>query len=376
MNKIIIADDDKVRRTKIIQLLNQEHDIPIKWIDECDSINSAVQLLKSTYYSIALIDMGLPKLSGGEPDNFGGVAIVESIYKNKVKSPGFILGCTAIIDNLEQRTAAFKAKGFRLEQSTAGDYSWLNNAKAEIKHFLNVFSNYERGNYNISVLTVHGIRSYASWQEDIERIIINNSESQTQTFFHYKHTLISTYSFLKSKKRDEILDHFTLELQLWINNNRSNKIICVAHSFGTFLLMEGIKRLNDNRLTNILDLIILCGSVLPEDYKFDFLSNNRDVHILNECAIHDYPLLFNGAIVKNSGLAGILGFKIFNGQKIKNRYFNGGHSLFFDETHIMKYWVPVFNDKERVIDINEGAHQNKFFKIILRLSQLIGKLVK
>ena len=200
MNKIIIADDDKVRRTKIIQLLNQEHDIPIKWIDECDSINSAVQLLKSTYYSIALIDMGLPKLSGGEPDNFGGVAIVESIYKNKVKSPGFILGYTAIIDNLEQRTAAFKAKGFRLEQSTAGDYSWLNNAKAEIKHFLNVFSNYERGNYNISVLTVHGIRSYASWQEDIERIIINNSESQTQTFFHYKHTLISTYSFLKSKK--------------------------------------------------------------------------------------------------------------------------------------------------------------------------------
>nr|WDS96494.1 hypothetical protein VW1_00066 [Enterobacter sp.] len=92
--------------------------------------------------------------------------------------------------------------------------------------------------------------------------------------------------------------------------------------------MEGIKILNDDRLTNSLDLIILCGSVLPEDYKFDFLSNNRDVHILNERAIHDYPLLFNGSIVKNSGLAGILGFKIFNGQKIKNRYLNGGHSLF------------------------------------------------
>ncbi|WP_418156980.1 hypothetical protein RA290_08460 [Pantoea agglomerans] len=370
MNRILVVDDDEKRGNKIVTLLSEQHNISPTFIDFTDSIKGAKKFLKRTYYTLALIDMGLPELKGGNADPFGGVRLLESIYSEPAKKPAYIIGFTALIDNLEEKTKAYLGKGFDLVHAKTGDFSWLAKEHAKINHFIEVFERYERGNNDVSILTVHGIRTYGDWQEDLSEICGNNESTAAVKFYHYKNALISTRTFMNESKRDLIFSDFKDSLNMWLENNRSRRLICIAHSFGTFLLMKALNEIVDKSLLIELDLIILSGSILPQDYKFPLLELNKNISIVNECAIHDYALIMNECFTHNGGLGGVLGFNGFQSGSLKNRYHLGGHDCFFESDFINNYWIPMINDCSAIKDVNFGGKQQLKFKILLRISQV------
>ncbi|MFS7195566.1 hypothetical protein AB6866_04365 [Rahnella inusitata] len=377
MNRVLIVDDDLQRLAKIIEILKKNHQLSEECIDSAISSKEAKRYLKSTYYSLALIDMGLPFLNGDDADPFGGVKLLEVINSDSsIKTPGFVIGFTALVESLEEKVKAYKGKGFDLVQATRSDYSWLENSRPLINHLLGVFDKYERGNNKIAIFTVHGIRTYGNWQERLTDIYKSDALFSSASYFNYKNTHISTRAFCSLTKREEIQKDFDSTFENWLSSNRSRRIICIAHSFGSYLLINSLKKIKEKSLIKELDLIILCGSVLPKNYDFGFLSENKQITVLNECAIHDYALVINEAFVPDSGLGGILGFNGIQSSSFNNRYHLGGHSCFFKNDFMLNNWLPILKDKANIKLINDGDKQRILFSLLIKLSQKIRSFLK
>jgi len=98
-----------------------------------------------------------------------------------------------------------------------------------------------------------------------------------------------------------------------------------------------------------IDTIILAGSVLKPDFSWSSLSRSGRVRTLvNDCAIDDNVLLLSQLFVLFTGMAGRIGFYGFSGDQVVNRFFHGGHSLYFgtsktDDSFMIKYWLPLLS---------------------------------
>ncbi|VYU34910.1 alpha/beta hydrolase [Metakosakonia massiliensis] len=374
MNRYLIVDDDNTRGLKIKKLLISNHRIPEEFIDYAECVNEATAFLRRTFYTIIFVDVALPQLKRGEINPTAGLNIVQSIINNRLKRPGTIFAYTGIEDEIENhKQKYYKETGFELVYCPANDFSWLENRKAIIDYNAALFNGLENKNSDIVILTLHGIRTYGKWQDKLAEICKNSEGFSSVKNLPFKYTLISTLSFLMPSRRKLVVNDFKKVLSEYLENNRSRRIICIGHSFGSYVLMHALKELEDRSLLKELDLIVLCGSVLDRNFNFDFLDFNDNLVIINECAVHDFPLAINEAFVPDVGLAGVTGFNGFSGKNFFNRYHTGGHSCFFAGDFMEKHWLPILLNPEKMIHINDGDSQSYFYKLFaLKFCVFIG----
>jgi len=292
----------------------------------------------------------------------------------RLKQPGIIFGYTSLEDGVSEKKERYQSLGFDLLFAPTNDYSWLESIKAKISYQCSVFNNIGDKNSNIVVFTLHGIRTYGKWQERFSEICRNDQNLSSLEPISYKHTSISTLNFLFPQRRQKIVEEFLQHFENHLRNNRSQRIVCIAHSFGTYILMNALKQVKDQFLLQELDLIILCGSVLDRNYDFDYLSFNRTFTLINECAVNDYPLAFNEAVVPEVGLGGVMGFDGFSGQRKFNRFHSGGHSSFFADEFMEKNWLPLLTDTKKIPLINDGDSQGVLYKLTLKFCMSLGKI--
>ena len=124
-------------------------------------------------------------------------------------------------------------------------------------------------------------------------------------------------------------------------------------------------------------IIVLCGSVLPQDFNWDFLLETNDAKIVNECTDRDYVLWLSEAFVLDTGMAGKGGFFGLQGNRIVNRHFVGGHSSYFKGDNFMKkYWLPLLTLEATILNIDERRSNTIIHGGIEKIVMIFGRVKK
>ena len=126
---------------------------------------------------------------------------------------------------------------------------------------------------------------------------------------------------------------------------RWDRIDIVAHSFGTYLAAKALYSLRKGAGPRIHTLI-LAGSVLPSLFDWPTLVPRHVGRVINECGIRDGVLWMSQA-VPLLGMAGRAGFYGMTGTTLRNRFFDVGHSGYFQhggtssDTFMRDQWLPL-----------------------------------
>ncbi|MEZ8791470.1 hypothetical protein AB6D86_06260 [Vibrio splendidus] len=375
MPKLLIVDDDKSRLALIKRTLIETFDLDNEQIDESFSINHARTLLRKITYSVVFLDMALPNFDEGvEIDDWGGVKILSDISRGRVEPPDKIVGYTALKENLEQKEREFSDIGFSLDYANSSDISWLNSKKEAIRYAINRSNITRKVEKDYAVVTVHGIRTFGSWQEFLFSEVKKYNNEKNIEHLGFKFVGIDFFTFLFPSLRKKIVSRLESELIDWLKNNKAKQIIFFSHSFGTYLTVKALENIKDSADLSCIKCIVLSGSVLDQDYDFSKLEHLKNITIVNDCAINDVPLLFSEAAVLGTGMAGLTGFRMLSSSKVTNRFFCGGHSMFFnrDGRFLKEYWLPIFkgevvaNDEEIKI-----GYIQEFFTLLARISSQV-----
>lgn len=344
MPKFLVIDDDVKRRKYIIDILTKELDILHSDIDEADNKQSARAKLKQQFYVAVFLDMALPLYGDSvSPDPSAGASILKEISKGRLKKPSKIIGFTALEENIDIYKSNFNKLGFDLHLSTPGNYTWLFELKEQIMYTIKSIGDVTHSEKELAIVTVHGINTYGNWQETM---ISRYEYSSNYTISHlpFKAIGIDFLTFALPFKRKKIVNRLVHDLKFWLEENKAKRIVCFSHSFGTYLLIKALEQI-DPELLEPLTTIVLSGSVLKEDYDFQPLLSSTNSIIINDIAKSDVPLLLSKSIVWGTGMAGRVGFRSLSSDRLVQRFFDGGHSRFFDDEQkfINEYWYPLFS---------------------------------
>jgi hypothetical protein len=231
----------------------------------------------------------------------------------------------------------------------------------------------------ILVLTSHGIRTNARWQEILENTIqeeakiINekgtskeNQEDRSKildvTVLHNDYRFFSLFSFINPFRRRSETAKFTERLRNYVTSGEYDEIHLVGHSFGTHIIGHSLIRLGSD-LKGKIGTVILAGSVLPGTFPWDPLFQKGIKRLVNDCGARDAVLVMNALLPLGSGLAGRRGFPGITGDHFRNRFFNFGHSGYFqkrepngqpdDVWFMRKYWLPLLLGEQKTPYVDE-----------------------
>jgi pimeloyl-ACP methyl ester carboxylesterase len=218
----------------------------------------------------------------------------------------------------------------------------------------------------ILILTSHGIRTNAKWQERLEDVVEEEIERRNKaidegaagaaglqklhvTFRHNDYKFFSIFSFINPFRRRSQTRRFEERLRSYVQSDEYDEIHLVGHSFGTHIIGHSLLRIGE-QLNGKVGTVILAGSVLRGTFPWDALFKKGIARLVNECGDSDLILVLNAVLPLGSGLAGRRGFAGVTGDHFRNRFFRFGHSGYFqkrdpdgpDEVWFMrKYWVPL-----------------------------------
>ncbi|WP_368084089.1 hypothetical protein [Vibrio splendidus] len=376
MTKIIIIDDDVDRHELIKRNVIDVFNLSEEQVDSAYSLSEARLSLRKVTYTVVFLDMALPNYSDNKKDinPWAGVKILKEIASGKVASPEKVIGYTALDENLEEKEREFSGIGFTLDYATSHDISWLSKRKSTIDYSLQRSKLSKKVEKDFAILTVHGIRTFGSWQERLFNEVRSEFEDKKVEHLEFKFTGIDFFTFLVPSFRKKIIERLVSELETWFAENKAKEIYCFSHSFGTYITVKALEKMQTGDGIESIKYLVLSGSVLDQDYDFSNLKHLNDIKVINDCAVSDIPLLFSEGFVLDAGMAGITGFRCISANKVKNRYFSGGHSVFFDSNahFIRKNWLPLFSDKivTSDSDVKVGILQEIFMVLVRILSKV------
>ena len=141
---------------------------------------------------------------------------------------------------------------------------------------------------------------------------------------HYKYGYFTAPQLLVPLLRWFQVLRFERSLRGLLATRKPNRVVVVAHSFGTHIVGHALQRMASKGHIGTIDTVIFAGSVLLTTFDWNTLIVKRIVgRVINDCGLHDFILRINQALNPLSGGAGRLGFVGFTGVHLFNRYFRG-----------------------------------------------------
>lgn len=221
----------------------------------------------------------------------------------------------------ERRPAAMNALRVAVDEELLGLFDALLDAK---------FANIEDDPNAIVLILVHGIQTDGAWHR-----LVQNELSDVPNI----NVIESSYDCVTAAQlvgpfRSTPIEKVAREMREARRREPRARMMVIAHSFGSYILSRILKDASDLEF----ERIILCGSIVPRNFKWDlFARNMTQGAILNHVGTEDfYPVLATFASV-GYGASGRLGFKT---GRVVDRFFKLGHSGFFTTAHIRKHWRP------------------------------------
>jgi pimeloyl-ACP methyl ester carboxylesterase len=205
------------------------------------------------------------------------------------------------------------------------------------------------------VISIHGIRTKAIWQSNFSAIM----GRYNILCCPYRYGYFSLLRFLWRPSRDKMIDLFYEFYSRVVEkygegidlDNEMKRPSIVAHSFGSYILGYCMLKYPDVKF----DKVILCGSILPENFDWDTIVFRDQISFLrNEYGVYDYWAKIVGFIVPNTGMSGVKGFHVATTHISEERYDYFKHSDYFKGQHIDKYWVPFMTNSPSCFYVRHG----------------------
>ena len=197
------------------------------------------------------------------------------------------------------------------------------------------------------VITIHGIRTYGAWQKRLEELLNPEGDPSRVDVWNYNYNFFSSIAFIIPFLRWIETRRFRKKLASNLRDHKYERIDIVAHSFGTHIATWALHQLMQDDFPQIHTLI-LAGSVLKPEFRWEELYPHRVKRVVNECGTKDSILIINQLGVWFTGMAGRVGFAAFNSNNFRNRYFELGHSGYFEFKdpatqidHMKEHWLPL-----------------------------------
>lgn len=190
-----------------------------------------------------------------------------------------------------------------------------------------------------TIVLVHGIRTDGKWQQVVKdqlKDLPNLNVVPTGYGFFSALGLIGPF-------RRRPLEKIRRALRQIRRDEPSTRLIVIAHSFGSYITSKILRDDPDIQFNRV----ILCGSIVSPGFRWDTVPFDKlETPILNDVGTRDwYPALAT-AITLGYGPSGCFGFQ---NARVRDRFFNYGHSDFFTPEHIKTYWRP-FVERGEIVD--------------------------
>jgi ribosomal protein S18 acetylase RimI-like enzyme len=201
----------------------------------------------------------------------------------------------------------------------------------------------------MKVIAVHGIRRTNKWYEDIEAMEIVNQERLK--ILPYDYGFFDIWKFVQKGKRNQIVDEFA---QFYNDNIKPDELppSVIAHSFGTAVVLEAMKKHNVIKFDNI----IFCGSILNSKTDFrPYITNGQVSKLINDHGSQEWFVFVTRYLSKMYGKAGKTGFKdipAIHKNKIINRNAFKGHSDYFLPLSMQKNWIEPLVQSRKIKDFD------------------------
>lgn len=354
--KVLIVDDDSKRSAGLLLHLVRSEVLSADSVDVVVDVRSARELLKAKYYDVLILDVVLPRREGegkAAPDH--GIGLLVEVTRSKfLKKPEKIIGITAHVESIGRFRDDFERSCSVVVSTDGSSSAWKENIADSLRYTFGSKVARECAVKKTVVLTVHGIRTYGEWQQRLRGEVERASDEVE--FFTYKYGYFSSLALAVRSLRDREVEKLCSHVRAVAGAFAGCRIVVFAHSFGTYLVANAMKRLITEGIEFDI-VLVLCGSVLPEEFDWSFIAGSR-VRVINECGCSDFVLYLSKAIVPGLGMAGKVGFHGFNHSGFVNRFYLGGHSLYFEgESFFRKRWVPLMAEMSEVevLDERKGA---------------------
>jgi hypothetical protein len=194
------------------------------------------------------------------------------------------------------------------------------------------------------IVPLHGIRTTADWQRTLSDAAQNLGWRCALDTWNYGQ--FSLLRFIRSKRREEQIRWFRNTYNTFMHDRSfpiddNNLPSIVAHSFGTYILGYALLKYE----TIKFDKIILCGSILPEEFPWDVILDRGQVHaLLNEFGNNDIWCRIVHWFVSGAGASGQKGFRLNHPSLIQHR-FQFDHSEYFDVAHMRENWLKFIGEE-------------------------------
>ncbi|HUX91727.1 MAG TPA: alpha/beta fold hydrolase [Gallionellaceae bacterium] len=191
---------------------------------------------------------------------------------------------------------------------------------------------------NIVVL-IHGIMTHAVWQE---RLMAKLKSEADIVAFPIGYDFLDILRFwCPFFTRKGPIDKVLHQLRVLRSEHPNADISAVAHSFGTYIMSQILLDNTDIKIHRIQ----LCGSIISRNFQWDQLKGRIKGIVVNDAGSRDYWPVFASLFSWGYGASGTFGFK---NVLVKDRFYDCGHSDFFEDEHMRKYWIPLLIDGQVV----------------------------
>lgn len=363
--KILIVDDDDRRsaglKTYIVEncLIHQDD------ISLASCVAEAREMLRATYFDVLVLDVVLPKRkdkSGPLPGN--GIGLLKELNReSSLKKPERIIGITAYLSDVQNFRSEFEQSCNIVVEAPPNSDTWKRKISVSLSY--TGISKTSRAVHlsKTAVLSVHGIRTFGQWQARLRKLIEERTEGVA--FHTYKFGYFSSIVFLFPFLRSLQVERLERSMKTVINDENLDRIFIFCHSFGTYLVANALKSILNAGRPHAKITLILCGSVLSSTFDWRSVNNGDNLRIVNECGSRDFVLWVSAACVLGSGMAGKTGFYGFNNRFLMNRFFMGGHSLYFSsDSFMLQQWIPLLDEGSEVSEIDERENTGVVIRIL------------
>lgn len=191
------------------------------------------------------------------------------------------------------------------------------------------------------IILIHGIRTHAEWQESILTWMDLGETVIAKPLRYGRFDLFSFLSPLWTRNRP--IQKITAEIDYLLAEypESSWRRVIVAHSFGTY----AITKILEDKPAMYIDDLLLCGSIVSDKYDWIRIGKQIRGSILNDCSRKDIWPVFAKSVTWGYGATGTYGFGT---GAVTNRFHDIGHSDYFLEEFVKKFWKPFIEQSEVV----------------------------
>lgn len=362
--KILIVDDDEQRSNSLKKFIVETCLVHHNDISLASCLTEARDLLRAVYYDVLVLDVVLPKREDKRnPHHSVGIGLLQELNRvSSLKKPERIIGITAHLSDAQGFRSEFELSCNIVVEAPSNSDVWKSKIASSLAY--TGVSKTSRAVHlsKTAVLSVHGIRTYGQWQTRLRQLIERRAEGVS--FHTYKFGYFSSIVFLFPFLRGLQVGRLEKKMAAIVNDEGLDRIFIFCHSFGTYLVANALKTILNTGKPRAKIMLILCGSVLSSTYDWRKIDDGSTLRIVNECGSRDFVLWLSAACVFGVGMAGKTGFYGFSNSFLMNRFFTGGHSLYFASDDFMsKHWLPLLDEKPEISEIDERENSGFLVRI-------------